>query len=81
MGLYYRKSLNAKPFRLNLSRSGLGFSVGVKGFRVGRSSRGRSYSVFSLPGTGLSYRKSGLGCLLLLAAAPAGWLASRWLLL
>ncbi len=81
MGFQYRKSLNFGPFRVNLSRSGLGYSVGGKGFRMGRSPRGRSYSTFTLPGTGVSYRKRGLGCLVLLAAAPACWLASRWLLL
>jgi hypothetical protein len=32
---YLRKSLRAGPFRLNLSRSGIGLSVGVPGFRVG----------------------------------------------
>lgn len=81
MGFQYRKSLNFGPFRVNLSQSGLGYSVGGKGFRMGRSPRGRSYTTFTLPGTGVSYRKRGLGCLVLLAAAPACWLASRWLLL
>jgi hypothetical protein len=29
MGFYYRKSVNLGPFRVNLSRSGLGYSVGA----------------------------------------------------
>jgi hypothetical protein len=33
MGWYLRKALSAGPFRFNLSRSGLGLSVGVKGAR------------------------------------------------
>ncbi|MEV6219616.1 DUF4236 domain-containing protein [Nocardia sp. NPDC051833] len=40
MGIYVRQSLNAGPFRFNLSRSGLGVSVGVPGFRVGSGPRG-----------------------------------------
>lgn len=41
MGWYLRKSLKIGPLRLNLSRSGLGGSVGVKGLRVGTGPRGR----------------------------------------
>lgn len=40
MGFYIRKSVSAGPFRFNLSRSGVGVSVGVKGFRVGSGPRG-----------------------------------------
>jgi|GEM_PF-1030933 len=32
MGFFYRKSVNFGPFRVNLSKSGLGYSVGGKGF-------------------------------------------------
>ena len=41
MGWYLRKGLNFGPLRINLSKSGLGGSVGVKGFRVGTGPRGR----------------------------------------
>ncbi|MGV3773378.1 MAG: DUF4236 domain-containing protein [Verrucomicrobiales bacterium] len=64
MGWTYRKSVRAGPFRINLSGKGIGYSVGVGGFRTGRNARGRNYTTFSLPGTGLSYRKSGVGCLI-----------------
>ncbi|NLH48334.1 MAG: DUF4236 domain-containing protein [Myxococcales bacterium] len=68
MGFYYRKSANLGPFRLNVSKSGLGFSVGGRGFRSGVSSTGRKYTSMSLPGTGLRYvkyhGKSSTGCLL-----------------
>ena len=40
MGFYLRKSVKAGPFRVNLSKSGLGVSVGVPGFRVGTGPRG-----------------------------------------
>src|SRR5437867_3310444 len=33
MGLYIRKAFNFGPFRLNLSKKGIGTSVGVNGFR------------------------------------------------
>jgi hypothetical protein len=76
MGFYYRKSVRLGPFRVNLSKSGVGYSVGGSGFRTGVSGSGRRYSTFSLPGTGVGYRTTGSkGCLLLLLAplvlAPA----------
>ncbi len=58
MGLNFRKSVGLGPFKVNLSKSGIGYSVGGKGFRTGVSSKGRKYSTFSLPGTGISYTTS-----------------------
>lgn len=55
MGLRFRKSFNIGPLRINLSKSGIGFSLGVKGFRVSRSAKGKNTATVSLPGTGLSY--------------------------
>ena len=55
MGLRFRKSINIGPLRINISKSGIGFSLGVKGFRVGRSAKGKTTATVSLPGTGLSY--------------------------
>ncbi len=81
MGFTYRKSINLGPFRVNLSKSGLGYSVGGRGFRVGTTSRGRKYTSFSIPGTGVGYRKSGAGCLALLASIPATIAIGRWLVL
>lgn len=40
MGFYIRKSKKVGPFRFNLSKSGIGTSVGVRGFRVGTGPRG-----------------------------------------
>lgn len=76
MGFFYRKSLRLGPFRVNLSGSGIGYSVGGGGFRVGTSARGRRYTTFSVPGTGIGYRKS--GCLALCLALPASLAFSLW---
>ena len=50
MGFYSRSSLRAGPFRFNLSRSGIGVSAGVPGFRVGTGPRG-NYVRLGRPGT------------------------------
>lgn len=55
MGLRFRKSINLGPIRLNFSKSGMGISFGVKGFRVSKSAKGKTQATVSLPGTGLSY--------------------------
>jgi hypothetical protein len=78
MGFFYRKSVNLGPFRVNLSGSGVGYSVGGRGFRVGKSSRGRRYTAFSVPGTGVGYR--GNGCLVLMTAIPASLALASWML-
>jgi Protein of unknown function (DUF4236) len=43
MGWYFRKSMNMGGLRLNFSKSGVGASVGVRGFRYGISPNGRRY--------------------------------------
>lgn len=40
MPFYIRKSIGVGPFRFNLSKSGVGVSVGVKGLRVGTGPKG-----------------------------------------
>lgn len=40
MGFYIRKGINFGPFRLNISKSGIGISVGVKGIRVSTGPQG-----------------------------------------
>lgn len=70
MGWYFRRSKSFGPFRLNLSKGGLGWSIGTRGLRVGRSSKGRTSTNVSIPGTGVGYRKSGVGCLVSLALPP-----------
>lgn len=41
MGWYFRRSVKFGPLRLNFSKSGIGYSVGVKGLRFGTGPRGR----------------------------------------
>jgi hypothetical protein len=56
MGFRYRKSIKVgKHARVNLSKSGVGFSVGSKGYRKTYSPNGRTRTTVSVPGTGLSY--------------------------
>lgn len=58
MGIRFRKSINlGKGFRINMSKSGPGFSWGGKGFRITRTSKGNIRTTASIPGTGLSYQK------------------------
>lgn len=56
MGMRYRKSINlGGGFRVNISKSGIGYSWGVKGFRHTKTARGTTRKTYSIPGTGLSY--------------------------
>lgn len=56
MGFRFRKSLNlGKHFRINLSKSGVGYSFGVKGLRFTRTAKGNFRTTATLPGTGISY--------------------------
>lgn len=57
MGLRFRKSINVGPVRVNLSKSGVGYSVGKKGVRLTRTASGRRQATVSVPGTGISYVK------------------------
>jgi hypothetical protein len=59
MGWSFRKAFNIGPFRINVSKSGVGYSVGGGGFRTGVRSNGASYQSASIPGTGLRYTSSG----------------------
>ena len=55
MGFYLRKSVRVGPLRFNLSKSGVGVSAGVKGFRLGTGPRGNYVHVGR---GGLYYRKT-----------------------
>lgn len=58
MGLRFRKSINVGPVRVNLSKSGVGYSVGKKGVRLTKTASGRRQATVSVPGTGISYVKN-----------------------
>lgn len=56
MGFRMRKSFRvAKGVRLNVSKSGIGVSAGVRGARVSLHSSGRRTTTVGIPGSGLSY--------------------------
>lgn len=59
MGWTFRKSFNLGPFRINLSKGGISYSVGIAGFRWGVDTKGKSYKSVNVPGTGFNYRSSG----------------------
>ncbi len=53
----FQKSIRIAPgFRINLSKSGVGVSLGPKGLKVGVDAKGRRYSSVGIPGTGISQR-------------------------
>lgn len=56
MGFNFRKIFNlGKGFKTTVSKSGVGFSWGMKGFRVTKTAKGDIKNTFSIPGTGISY--------------------------
>ena len=65
MGFFFRKSIGRGPLRINLSKSGIGWSLGIPGLRFGRSATGRNTTRIGIPGTGAGWQSgsSGTGCL------------------
>ena len=56
MGWRYRKSINVGlGFRINISKSGIGYSWGGPGYRKTWKADGGTRTTYSIPGTGLSY--------------------------
>jgi Protein of unknown function (DUF4236) len=53
LSFYVRTSVKAGPFRFNLSRSGVGVSAGIPGFRIGTGPRGNYVRIGS---QGIYYR-------------------------
>lgn len=53
MGWNFRRSIRLGPFRFNLSNSGVGTSVDIPGFRVGKDAKGCDYQQTSILGTGI----------------------------
>lgn len=55
MGFRYRKSINlGGGFRVNISKSGIGYSWGVKGYRITKTAKGNVRETYTLP-FGVSY--------------------------
>ena len=56
MGFRFQRTIRIAPgVRLNLSKSGIGGSLGRKGLRLGLDAKRRKYFSVGLPRTGLSY--------------------------
>ena len=56
MGFTVRKSLKIAPgVRMSFSKSGIGMSAGVKGYRVSKGADGRVRRTASIPGTGIRH--------------------------
>jgi hypothetical protein len=55
MGWRYRKSKKIGGFRINFSKSGIGYSYGAKGARITKMANGRTRTTISIPETGISY--------------------------
>lgn len=74
MGLRFQRRIRiALGARANLSKSGVGGSVGRTGLRLGVDSKGRKYFSTGMPGTGLSYRA--------MFGRPLGPLTVKWAVL
>jgi hypothetical protein len=71
MGLFFRKSIKVGPFRINLSKSGVGVSAGVKGARVSKGPRGTYINVGR---SGIYYRQK----LDMTQAAATPTASGRW---
>lgn len=55
MGFRYRRSVKLGGLRINFSKSGIGYSYGVKGLRYTKAAKGKDRVTASIPGTGISY--------------------------
>ena len=54
MGFYFKKSKSFGPFRINMSKSGIGFSTGIKGARLSIGPKG---TYVNMGRNGMYYRK------------------------
>ena len=51
MAWRWRRSLGRGPFRISLSKKGIGWSVGIPGLRYGHTATGKKYVSQGIPGT------------------------------
>ena len=59
MGWRFRKSINlGGGFKINLSKSGIGYSWGIKGYRITKTASGQIRNNNSIPDTGISYSEN-----------------------
>lgn len=55
MGFRFRKIFTTGPIRTTWTGRGVGWSIGIPGFRLGISADGKRYLSIGIPGTGLFY--------------------------
>lgn len=55
MSMRYRKSSKIGPFRINVSKSGVDWSFGSRGYRYTKMANGRTRVTKSITGTGISW--------------------------
>lgn len=55
MGMRFRKSFKLGGARVNISKSGFGYSFGGPGARITKTANGRTRRTLSIPWTGISY--------------------------
>ena len=53
----FRRSVGNRFSRVNFTKTGIGYSAGVPGFRRSEHSTGRKTTTVGIPGTGMSWRK------------------------
>ncbi len=53
----WRRSIRGGPFNINMSKSGIGWSINLGLFRYGVNPQGRKYISTGIPGTGLYFIK------------------------
>jgi hypothetical protein len=81
MGLRFQRRIRLAPgLRLNLSKSGIGGSLGRTGLRVGIDGTRKKYFSVGLPGTGLSYRANFGGPVTAAVLKRAAWVVVAVLL-
>lgn len=54
----FRRSIGNRFFRLNFTKTGVGASAGVPGYRKTWHSTGRKTETVSIPGTGMSWQNA-----------------------
>jgi hypothetical protein len=58
VGFRFQRRIKILPgLAINISKSGVGFSAGGRGFHAGIDAKGRRYTSAGLPGTGISWRE------------------------
>jgi hypothetical protein len=57
MSWRFRRNIGFGPFRTTMTKSGLGYSIGIPGLRFGISPSGDKYISMGIPGTGIYWIK------------------------